>query len=367
MKILFLTTHVNPGGITSYLGLLTKGLVQEGHQVFLASGGGLLAEHFENLGGRHIRLDIQTKSELHPKIYFALPPLIRLIRREDIGIIHSQTRITQVMGQMLRLLTHRPCVSTCHGFFKPRLSRRLAPCWGDKVIAISPAVQEHLGNDFQVSREKIVLIPHGLDSAQYPRIDESMRKEKKKDFGLEHHLVVGIIARLSDVKGHDILIRAMKQVLKEIPQARLVIVGEGRQSGELKGLVRSLGMENDVLFYPTVNKTAEILPLFDVFVMPSLQEGLGLSVMEAQACGLPVVATRVGGLISLIDDQRTGLLVAPKDIGGLAKAIMTLLQNPALARELGDRAKVFIGREYSAQKMIRQTIHLYQELISHAK
>ena len=138
--------------------------------------------------------------------------------------------------------------------------------------------------------------------------------------------LIGIIARLSDVKGIDVLIKAMPDVLKEIPSANLIIAGQGPEEIYLKELTQDLSLTASVHFKNTINQTQDLLPAFDVFVMPSLMEGLGLSVMEAQACGIPVVASRVGGLVDLIEDGKSGYLVAVNDPEALANRIIEVLQ-----------------------------------------
>ena len=154
MKILLLTTHLNTGGITSYLLTLSRQLVARGHRVWLASAGGRLAPVFAASGVECLTVNIRTKSELDPRIYLAVRQLIPVIRANGIEVVHAQTRITQVMGWWLQRLAGTGACSTCHGFFTPRWSRRVFPCWGQRVIAISPAVGEHLRRDLGVPAER---------------------------------------------------------------------------------------------------------------------------------------------------------------------------------------------------------------------
>ena len=363
MKILFLTTHLNSGGITSYLYSLTKGLVRRGHHVSVVTSGGDMEISFEEIGAEVINLNIKTKSELSLKIYFALRPLVKLIKARDIDVIHSNTRITQVMGYWLGLLTKVKTVSTCHGFFKPRLWRKLFQCWGDKAIAISPPVFEHLQKDLNVNVKKICLIEHGIDLDVFSCADESVRAFKRKEFGFTYEPVIGIIARLSDVKGQDILICAMKQVVAAIPNAKLLIVGLGKTEGVLKGIVDKLDLNRCIKFYPVVNQTPELLPMFDVFVMPSRMEGLGLSVMEAQASGIPVIASNVGGIPNLIEHGKTGYLVDPENIEDLAQTIINVLSNRESAKAVGFNGRKFAEQECSFDKMIAKTINLYESVL----
>jgi len=151
MNILYLTTHVNVGGITSYLLTLSKGFTARGHTVYVASSGGDCVLGFTSNGIVHIPIPIKTKSELNiVKLGLSLKSLTGQLGRRRIDVIHSNTRVTQVLGCFLQKFIHAPHVTTCHGFFKRRLSRRIFQFWGDAVIAISDPVREHLIFDLGV-------------------------------------------------------------------------------------------------------------------------------------------------------------------------------------------------------------------------
>ncbi len=362
MNILLLANHLNAGGISSYLILLGKGLKEKGHNVSIVSSGGNMVDDLESKGIVHIQIDMQTKSELSVKVYQALHKLVRLVRKEQIDIIHANTRVTQVIGQLLSQITGRVYISTCHGFFKKRLGRQLYPCWGDCVIAISEAVAQHLIKDFGVPSSRIALIPNGVDPRAYPLMDEDLKKIKKHKLSLKNGPLIGIISRLSDVKGHQYLIEAMPRVVYQYIDASLLIVGEGKMDASLRALVKEKGLEDHIKFHPMVGKTAELLPLFDIFVMPSIQEGLGLAVMEAQAAGLPVIASNVGGLPSIVKHQQTGLLVPPRDSEALADAILWFLDNKEEAKRIGSQAKAFIQEEFPVIRMVEKTMGVYEKV-----
>lgn len=367
MNALFLTTHLNTGGITSYLLTLCRGMIERGARVHIASSGGDMAGAFSEMGARLLDLNIRTKSELDPRIYCALPLLRHYVRRQAVDIIHAQTRITQVMGACLSRLTGRPYVSTCHGFFKIRLSRRLLPCWGSAVIAISAAVQEHLIEDFKIPGERVRLIPSGIDIRKYAPADPQSRLQLRRRYHLGKEPVFGIIARLSDVKGHDILIEAMRTVHAQIPDAKLLIAGEGKMEGRLKAMVKTFSLEGNVFFYPLTYQSSEIFPVLDIFVMPSRQEGLGLSIMEAQASGVPVIASKVGGIPSLIENGVTGFLVNPEDPQMLADAVIGALRDRERLADIGNAGREFIRNNHSADTMVEKTLALYAGIISRAR
>jgi glycosyltransferase involved in cell wall biosynthesis len=352
MNILFLTTHANTGGITSYILTLGEVLAKSGHKVIVASSGGDCVPRMEAAGIRHVKINIRTKSEVHPKLWFSLGPLNHLIRTEKINIIHAQTRVTQVLGFFLKSLTGVRMITTCHGFFKPRWFRKVFPCWGEAVIAISKPVARHLSVDFGVPKNKIHLIANGIDLNRFVMTTKTVTNDAP---------LIGIIARLSDVKGIDILIKAMPLILKEIPSANLMIAGRGPEEGNLKQLTRGLSLTDHVHFKNTVNQSQDLLPTFDVFVMPSLMEGLGLSVMEAQACGIPVVASRVGGLVDLIEDGQSGYLVAANDPAALANRIIEVLRHPDQSKIMANQARSNIEHYFSAEIMARKTFQVYEQ------
>jgi glycosyltransferase involved in cell wall biosynthesis len=188
-----------------------------------------------------------------------------------------------------------------------------------------------------------------------------MRREARQKTDIGDKPLIGIIARLSDVKGIDVLIKAMPLILKEIPSANLLIAGQGLQEVALKKLTQDLGLNACVHFKSTVNQTQDLLCAFDVFVMPSLMEGLGLSVMEAQACGIPVVASRVGGLVDLIEDGKSGYLVAVNDPKALADRIIEVLRAPQQSKVMAQQARLNIEQHFSARQMLQETLGVYEK------
>ena len=359
MNILFIANHLNVGGISSYLFTLAGGLKQEGHNVYLASSGGELVEKFSARGIEHICVPLSTKKEVSPKIILSFFKLQKQAKRLNIDLVHSNSRTTQVLGNLLSRALAIPHIFTCHGFFKPKLSRKLFPCWGEAVIAISGEVKEHLIADFKLGEKKISVINNGIDTKNFG--DFSARDKVRKELGINNSLLVGIIARLSDVKGHIYLIRAMQQVVKTNPSAKLLIIGEGKVKGALIKEVDRLGIKDNVLFIPEARGTQNVLAAMDIFVMPSLQEGLGLALMEAMAQGLAVIGSAVGGIKTLIQDEVNGLLVEAANAEELAKAIIELLGDPDKRRNLGTHARKFIIDNFSKDKMVDSTERLYKQ------
>jgi L-malate glycosyltransferase len=364
MNILYLANHLNVGGITSYIFSLAKGLKQQGDSVYVASAGGELQERFLAEGINCVQIPIRTKSELSPKIAVSFFKLLAYLKREQIEIIHANTRVTQVLAFYLERFSGKPYVSTCHGFFKPRLSRKLFPLWGKRAIAISAAVKKHLIADLRVKAELVSMVSNGIDLEKFQLTGKLVKSEAKQALGLGAGLIIGIVARLSDVKGHIYLIEAMREVVKKIPAAQLLIVGEGKTERDLKELSRSLGLEKSVVFIPSIDDTRKALAAMDVFAMPSLNEGLGLGLMEAMATGLAVVGSDVGGISGLIQNGINGILVKPGSVTELAAALLELLQDEGKRKACGENARLFIHGNFPQEKMIAETRKVYEECLS---
>ena len=361
MNILFITTHLNPGGITSYVFSLAKELKKNDHNIFIASSGGSLVESLENTGINHIAIPIRTKSELSPKVIISAVKLRNFVKNNNIQIVHAQTRVTQVVAFWLSKLTGVVFVGTCHGFFKPRFSRKKFQCWGKKVIAISQAVKENLINFFEVNPKKIEFIYNGIDVDSFEAASLYQVEDFIQRFNLDKAIpIVGIIARLSSVKGHKYLIEAAKEVVESGKDIQILIVGDGNLKDELIEQTINLKIDNLVFFVPSVKNLSIPLAVMDIFVMPSLQEGLGLSIMEAQARGVPVVASNVGGIPELVQNEETGLLVPSADVVALAKSIKYLLENESGALSMAEKAKNNIQSKFSIRLMADKTETFYR-------
>jgi glycosyltransferase involved in cell wall biosynthesis len=361
MNILFVTNHLNVGGITSYVFSLSRGLKKLGHNVYLASSGGDCLTRFTEEGIIFIPIPIKTKSEINVfKVGISFLTLLKDIREKNIQIVHTNSRVTQVLGYLLKKKTGIIHVTTWHGFFRRRWFRKIFPCWADKTIAISESVKAHLLSEFEADVKSVELVYNGIDSEKIRLKEPVTRSEVKIKFGLKDGPVVGIIARLSDVKGHVYLIRAMEIVLKKFGDAQLLIVGEGKMKKELQALVEQLKIKKSVVFIARSNNIAELYYIIDVFVMPSLKEGLGLGLMEAMAGGKAVVGSAVGGIRNLIQDRQNGLLVGAKDVVGLSRAIQELLNDPAAAAIMGHNARIFINQNFSLEKMLNLTQEIYR-------
>lgn len=366
MKVLHLTTHLNTGGITTYILRLAVRLANHGIYLHVLSSGGEYEETFTSCGVPIWRLPIRTKSELHPKLYASLPAALKMIRENKIDILHAHTRVTQVLAWWLKRLTGIPLVTTCHGFYKRRLGRRLLPCWGDRVIAISEPVRRHLEKDFKVPSEKIRCVNNAVDlekmDVELSRLDrDAMRKHFAID---ERAWVVGVVSRLVPDKGHEFLLRAVGQLRLEFPDLYLLVVGEGLEKTRLESLARHLKIQDRIVFTGNLANVCQALAAMDLFVLPAVwREGFGLSIIEAMACRKPVIVTNIWALNELIQDRVNGILVEPAKVGQLADAIRLLLRDQNLRERLALSGRKLVEDLFSMDRMTLQIKGIYEELL----
>ncbi len=365
MRILLLSTHLNIGGVGRYVTSLAKSLKARKHEVFVASGGGQLEHILRREGIPHLSMDIKTKSELNPRVMKSFFTLRRYLKEQGIELMHAHTRVTQVVAALLSANTGIPYVTTCHGFFKRRIGRIFFGCWGKAVIAISEAVRERLVRDFSVAEEKIALIRTGIEIENFTRnVGEERRRRMREEWHLPKRPIIGTVGRLSDVKGQSVLLEAAKIVCRRIPVS-VLIVGEGPEEKRLRDLANRLGLRENVFFVGAIEDVVLPLSLMDIFVLPSLEEGLGLSLAEAMATGRPVcVASRVGGVGSLMEDKVTGISVESRNPDELARSIIYLLENAQVAQELKVNAQRRVIEEFDIRTMVANVEAVYEKVLS---
>ncbi len=366
LKVLHLTTHINSGGITNYILSLAKPLQSLGCEISVLSSGGELTEIFEDQKIPVFQLPIKTKNELHPRLYFAIPKIIQIIRKNKITLLHAHTRITQVLAYWINRTIHIPYVTTCHGFYKyHRLGRRILPAWGNRVIAISQPVADHLSRDFHVPTDQICTINNGVNLTEIDHELEHINpSEARQEFGLtDRNLVVGVVARIVQDKGHEYLIRAIAELAPKYPDLRLLIVGDGNFRPSLEKLCRDLSIGPNVIFTKTLSNKQVLRALcaLDIFALPATwREGFGLSIVEAMACSKPVIVTNIWALNSLVQNDITGILIEPKKVEPLANAIERFIQEPETRKRIGNAGRKMTEEFFSVTRMAKEILDLYK-------
>jgi glycosyltransferase involved in cell wall biosynthesis len=226
----------------------------------------------------------------------------------------------------------------------------------DCFIAASEAIRGMLLAD-GVEARRCITIHEGID---VERIAKTPPVDVHEAFWLPHGSpVVGNVAALVPHKGQRDLIEAARIVTQQIPDARFVILGEGELRQHLEGLVREHHLEKHVLMPGFRADVIGCIKGFDLFALSSITEGLGTSLLDAMACGKPIVATRAGGIPEVVADGTTGLLVPPHDHQSLAAAIVRMLRDPALRQRLGEAGRARVGERFTAERMVAATAEVY--------
>ncbi|MBU0605555.1 MAG: glycosyltransferase family 4 protein [Candidatus Omnitrophica bacterium] len=363
MKVLQITTHFNTGGISRYILTLSEALISKTAEVSVASSGGDLEESLAKCRIPHRHLCINTKFEFGPKAIISGFKIAGMVRDDKIDILHAHTRVSQVAASVASIITGVPYVTTCHGYFKKR-ARGILDTWGNKVIAISGAVEKHLRNDLGVDGSRISLIYSGIDAAVFSRrYSRDEVADMKKSVGLRPGPVVGTIGRLSSVKGQKFLVAAMKDILAEMPDAQCLIIGDGPEKPALKALAGSLGLDSSIKFIESCVDTRKYLAMMDVFIFPSIKEGLGIALLEALASGRACIASKIGGIEDIITEGLNGLLVDVGDPSGIAEAAKRLLRDDLLRKNLGDEGAALVRDKFVSGVMADKILGLYEEVI----
>jgi glycosyltransferase involved in cell wall biosynthesis len=190
------------------------------------------------------------------------------------------------------------------------------------------------------------------------------KNHKRQEFGLnEDDIVCIFVSRLAPVKGHQYLISAMPEVLENVPNAKLVLVGDDELRNELEQQASNLGVTDSVIFAGLRHDVPELLAMSDLFVLSSINEGMGRVLVEAMAVDLPVVATKVGGVADVVVDGETGILVPSQNPKALASAIVGLLKDGNMRRRMGEAGRRRVNPAFGVEAMVRKIEGVYEELI----
>jgi len=360
MNILYLTNHLNIGGISRYIFLLSKGLLARGHKVYIASQEGELKQDFINLGCEFIPLSLKSKSELNPRIILAFFKLAKWLKNKNIDILHANTRITSFISFLLSKYYRIPYLTTCHGLYKIRLTRRLLPFVGQSVIAVSEEVKNQLKEGLKIKEDKIEIIYNGIDLEYFS--EEKSQAERKKWNLEENSFIIGNISRLERIKGQHTLILAMPYILKKIPSARLILIGEGKDKGFLEKEVMRLNICPYVRFLGAIKDIRPILRIMDVFCFVPSYEPFGICLLEAMAAKLPIIASSVSSIPYILEEGKAGILIPPQREDLIAKAIIDIFYNQTKAKELAKYAYERV-HFFSYQKMAEETLRVYEKIL----
>ncbi len=357
MHILQLVPSLEVGGVERGVVDISRGLIARGHQVSVVSSGGPLAEALRRTGATHYELPVHKKSLF--SMAACVPALASIIRTTGVDIVHARSRVPGWIGWVAALRTNRPFITTAHGFYSAQIGSRVM-VWGRFVIAPSDSLGRYLIDTFNLPKARLRVIPRGVD------LSEFQPQPPRKDAGPPWR--IGMFGRLSEIKGHEVALRAVAALIRQGLPVKLCIAGDlpgSPQRNALAALAQSLKITDAVEWHGVRHDIPDLLASVDMVAVPSVYpESFGRAVVEAQAIGRPVVASRLGALAELVQDGQTGLSVPPGDADALANAIKRLIEDPALRERCVAAAQKRVLAEWSLDGMVDRTVSVYEECLT---
>jgi glycosyltransferase involved in cell wall biosynthesis len=297
-----------------------------------------------------------------------------LVRRENIDVVHAHDPYANFLAAPAVRLGGRSRVIASHRWWqnvhapRVRMANRLAYRFAHRVLANSRAVGELVVGEEGVPRSKLVVIPNFVDDGAFAPMSANRRAELRARVGLRDDAVaIGIVANLYPVKDHATVIRALARLAPRWPELRLVLVGEGDQRPVLEELARSLGVSERVLMPGRIAHEPGFPSIFEIAALTSKEEGFPNYVVEAMAAGLPVVATRVGGVPDAVLPGDTGYMADVGDDETLASSLDRLLGDRSLRERMGKAGAQRAKSEWHVDVVMQSLMGLYQALASEKK
>lgn len=293
----------------------------------------------------------------------------RLVKKSKCDLIHTHGYRADVIGKIAAWLTSTPILSTCHGFISidsnlslyNRVDRFLLRRF-NMVMAVSNGIKDELVRS-GVKGSMVEVVPNAVDSGPVNAGGGGETRAARRDFGIgEDEFVIGFVGRLSEEKGVAYLVEAASGIKEAGVPLKLMIIGEGPERRTLESLVEKLGLSEEVLFAGFRSDVDECLKLMDLFILPSLTEGTPVSVLEAMASGVPVMATSVGGLPCLVDSGRNGILVEPGNSDALRDAALKLFNDRSAGKGLAEEARKTVESNYGTRQWIERVEAAYMKV-----
>jgi glycosyltransferase involved in cell wall biosynthesis len=363
------------GGAQAVVRLLLDNLDKEEFDVSLAVGNEGFLTRVATCDGVKVIVFPELVREISPfNDCLALIKLWKFFRKERFDLVHTHSSKAGIIGRVAAKLAGVPVVvHTVHGFpfhdFNGSLQNRFyemlerfAAKMTDHLICVSEkdrikALQEGL-----MSEDDITTIPPGIDLRKYDLNVRANLKEKEFQFAPSDQ-VVGMIARLDKQKAPKDFVLAAERVLSQLKQVKFILVGDGELWPFVTELVKAKNLSSNFVLAGSRTDIPELLASMDIYVLPSLWEGLSISLLEAMAMGKAVVATDIPGTREVVDNGVNGVLVPPSNPEALGNAILSLLRDPQRARAMGRAARKLVEQEFGVKNMTMKTRGLYRRMI----
>lgn len=368
--ILHVIHHLMMGGMENGLVNLINNMPESRFRHAIAC-----VENYSDFRDRLTRSDVEifalNRSRIGVwKMRIALFNLCRLLKP---SLVHSRNQSGLDALLPARLAGVRHCVHSEHGWdidnlngdkWKPALLRRLHSPFVSRYITVSENLEQYLIDRIGIVPARVTQVYNGVDTERFAPCMKKSFDLFPPGFAQEDSIVIGTIGRLQPVKDQATLIRAFAELIKGYPEIsarmRLVIVGDGPLSGYLRSLAATLGVDKQTWFSGALNKVPEVLRTFDIFVLPSLSEGISNTILEAMASGLPVIATAAGGNLELVQDGYSGRFFEPGNIASLTRLLADYSINTLLRHTHASTARRIVIERFSLIAMVENYQSIYE-------
>ncbi len=332
--------------------------------------GGTLQPEFERLGIKVFVIEKKHKFDLSQVF-----KVRKIIKEEKVDLVQTTLFYADVIGALaaklagVKAVISWDTVSHPPDSFEARLRHKLSYqfCmrFVKKIVAVSEGVKKYLVEERKIDSGKIDIIHYGIDLSSFKTRNGFLDKKTRSKLGIpDHKIVIGTVARLEIQKGHKYLIEAAPGIISKFPDVVFVFAGDGTLRQELELQVNALGLREHFRFLGFRKDVKELLFAFDIFVLPSLFEGLPNVILEAMASGRPIVASAVDGTPELLEHKETGLLVPPKSPQALQSALLNLLEKEDKGQKLGQQAKRMAEQKFSFEQQFQKFEKVYDATLA---
>ncbi len=375
MKILYIITKSNWGGAQRHVFDLATRMKDKNQDVYVALGGeGLLKQKLEAAGIYTFSIaalgrDISATKEIN-----SFKEILSIIKNKRPDVLHLHSTKAGGLGALAgRVLGVKKIIYTVHGWVfnedRPIHQKILITLFSwftmilvHTTILISEREYAQALN-FPWVKKKLTLAPLGIQPPVFISVDGARQALARlipmpvQDFNKK--TVIGTIAELHPNKGLSYLINSMSTVVAQYPQTLCIIIGDGQDNASLHMLIKERKLEQSVFLLGYLDQASEYLKAFNIFVLPSLKEGLPYAILEAGCASLPVVSTTVGGIPEIVEDMKSGILIQPKNSRELAHALSFMIEHPDERRKYGVALREKILKNFSIEKMVEKVEEVY--------
>ncbi len=389
IKVLHIITRFDKGGSAQNTFLTLLGQKKQNFQPCLVSGLSLESEmKYEEI--RTQEKDIQ-RLETEDIKFIQCPSLVRriniikdlkaffdiwrIIKKNKPLIVHTHTSKAGLLSRLaaklarIPIIIHTPHGHVFFGYFGPFKTKifiileKLASRITDKIVTLTNREKEDHVVFRIASEDKFAVISSGIELNKFKKFPLNENRNFKRELGIpENSLIIGTVGRLEPVKGPEVLIETAKYIVSKYPETIFIFAGDGYLKQSLEKKASDLGLKKNMSFLGWRNDIAKIISVYDVFVLPSLNEGMGRVLVEAMALAKPIVASNIGGIPDLVTHGKNGFLVPPKNPKELAKYIQILLEDEEKREKMGLAGKE-MALNFSARNMVEKIAKLYEELL----